>query len=99
MSGKINKDFKCLKSYSKYSFKFTISLEKDMICLFFENFDMFPSISYELKINLQELEKIKGFDIFCFKDINKLINLIQKSIELDKYDIISSKEKIILFFN
>ena len=98
MIGKINKTFKCLKTYSKYSFKFTISSEKDMICFFFENFDIFPSISYELKINLQELEKIKGFDIFRFNDSNKFINLIQKSIELNKYDIISSKENNYIIF-
>ena len=98
MSDKINKIFKCLKTYSKYSFKFTISSEKDMICFFFENFDIFPSISYELKINLQELEKIKGFDIFRFKDSNKFINLIQKSIEANKYDIISSKENNYIIF-
>ena len=82
---RITKDFQI---YSKDCFKFCVKSEGDNIIFTVQNVKYFPVKTYELKISFKELQNMKYFEIFNYKNAGKFINnVINKCVNLDKYSI------------
>ena len=77
-----------MKMYSKGCYKFSIQYEEDNIIITVQNAQYFPIKTYELKTSLKEIQKMKYFDHFNYKNAEKFVNnVLKKSIDLDKFDI------------
>jgi len=86
------------QQYIKSNFKFTIDLKEDNAIFFVQNLKDFPIKTYELKLTLNDLEKIEEFENFKFKNMEKFCNIIRKFINSDKYDINLGNEGNYLIF-
>ena len=86
------------KQYTKNFFKFTLDSKEDSATFFVQNLKDFPIKTYELKLAMSDVEKMEEFEIFNFKNMEKFCNIIRKSINSDKYEIILPNDENYLIF-
>ena len=83
-----SKKFKSYQIYSKDNLKFCTYYEENNIIFRIQRIKSFPMENYELKISLNDLQRMEYFDNFKFKNAEKFFNnIIQKNIDSDKYNI------------
>ena len=81
------------QQYTKNFFKFTLDSKEDNATFFVQNLKDFPIKTYELKITMDDIEKMEEFENFKFKNMEKLCNIIRKYINSDKYEIIFGNDE------
>ena len=89
---------KSIKQYNKNNFKFAINYDEQNLTFLIENSEIFPIKLYELKLSLKDLQNIKSLEDFNFKTIEKYVNLFKKCVDLNKYDIVPSKNENSVIF-
>lgn len=65
------------QQYTKNNFKFTIESKEDNAIFFIQNLRDFPIKTYQLKLTMNDLEKMEEFENFKFKSMEKLCNIIR----------------------
>lgn len=72
-----------VKIYSKDANKFSIQYEENDIYFTVQNAQYFPIKTYGLKISLKEIQNMKYFEYFNYKNAEKFIKFDIKYIEDD----------------